>query len=80
MGKTKSGFEEGSGSSVLTSPGHEYKEGNSQGSMKSGHMDEGSSGMTDHKTAPRQTGHEEGSSGMKSMKMKHKTEDRDDSH
>lgn len=81
MGKTKSGFEEGSGSSVLTNPGHEYKDGDSHGSsMKSGHRDEGSSGMTDPKTAPKQTDHEEGSSGMKSMKMKHKTEDSHDSH
>ncbi|CCQ91750.1 exported hypothetical protein [Nitrospina gracilis 3/211] len=63
-------FEEGSGSSVLSQPGHgyghEYKEGSPNATMKSGQIDEGSGGMKDHKPTPHRTGHEEGS-GMKSM-------------
>ncbi|MGP0564999.1 MULTISPECIES: hypothetical protein [unclassified Nitrospina] len=66
-------FEEGSGSSVLSEPGHEYgheyREGSPHDTMKSGQMDEVSGGMKDHKTTPHRTGHEEGS-GMKSMEHK----------
>ncbi|MCF8720461.1 hypothetical protein [Nitrospina gracilis] len=70
-------FEEGSGSSVLSEPGpeygHEYKDESRPDSMKSGHMDEGSSGMMDHRTAPQRTDHEEGS-GMKSTDHEPHTE------